>query len=74
MKECITHSFACECREAKFAELEAKTERLAKEIETLREGLNKIEDNDHCLDFGPYSELAEETLQKADEISRKTND
>jgi len=28
MKECVTHHAACECREAKFVELEAENERL----------------------------------------------
>ena len=32
MKECVTHHHACDCREAKFAELEAENKRLEREV------------------------------------------
>lgn len=38
MRECITHSFACECREAKFAEIEAENLRLRKALEKIADG------------------------------------
>ena len=35
-RECTTHHYACDCREAKFAALEAENERLARTIADLR--------------------------------------
>lgn len=54
MKECITHSFACECREEHFAsreemwgrELKSRKEECAslrRQVEILQKGLRKIE-------------------------------
>ena len=33
MKKCVTHHHACDCREARFAELEAENQRLREAIQ-----------------------------------------
>ena len=35
-RECTTHHHACDCREAKFAALEAENERLVKRLQAVR--------------------------------------
>jgi len=37
MRECVTHHYACDCREEKFRKLEAESEKLKKAIEYSRQ-------------------------------------
>jgi len=46
MKECITHHFACDCREAKFTALEAENTALRKRVAELEEALQGIVEDD----------------------------
>ena len=43
MRDCVTHHYACDCREDKFKNIQSENEKLKAENEALRNG-NKIQD------------------------------
>ena len=44
-RECTTHHYACDCREAKFAALEVENEQLTVAFESLRQSLTQMQPN-----------------------------
>jgi hypothetical protein len=54
---CVTHHHACECREAKFAELEAENARLRTALELIATG---------GVDFGVLAKPSERMLAMVD--------
>jgi hypothetical protein len=50
MKECVTHHFACECREVKFAALEQENAALRKRLEILSKSNEKQTEEYICVD------------------------
>ena len=42
VKRCVTHHHACDCREAKFAELEQQLDELRAHSELLREAVDEV--------------------------------
>jgi len=56
IKQCITHSFACDCREEKFRKIEKENEILLEAIKFLQES-----------DMYPH---AEEALEKIEQLNK----
>ena len=56
MKECVTHHYACDCREQKFKALEAEVERYKTALQKISEG------GDHCGDDVDLMNIASKFL------------
>lgn len=65
-KECATHHYACDCREALFKELQAKLDRLTKAAQDVIKRAYEI--SDEVTDYGPmisnYLILLDEALSE----------
>jgi hypothetical protein len=70
-RNCVTHHTACDCREARFREIEAERDSLAEQVKVLREALvdiDKATDEIECY-VPRISENALAALEKADAIA-----
>ena len=47
MHDCVSHHYACDCREEKFRRIEEENAQLKKEIERLKQRRNQIDDESY---------------------------
>ena len=60
MKQCTTHSFACDCREEKFRKIEKENEILLKTVEHYASEWNQINPRKAC-----------EALEKLEQLNKE---
>ena len=77
MKACITHSFACDCREEKFKQLEAENAELKEVIRELSDSMAAISDLSSHMKFAAIlfaNKGKTISLPKTDEAALKEDD
>ena len=65
-RECTTHHHACDCREAKFAELEAEIERLRDVLSQIQWGgrTDLVKQTENVLTLEQMQDIARAALER----------